>query len=369
MANIRCPHCGSPVTVRGNQWECGWCGDSGALSSLHKPELAKLHQNQAAAVALEDLECGVLSIMNGMQEHFGDGENERLLAFQLVVYGMSHALLPAENQSQTNLQLLQQFFDAYPVCTAAEVLGASRSGTAAFADQFLLTKDALGSFWEELLPKLPHYEAHKAWPDWLYDTVDGLSQVECIFSGENSSALFDTYQEALDTHWSVYPILHPDRAALEDAVRRWDFSENEWVCRDLLIAAFPEAVKHWSANELLDMTTVDILAETGTNDPDTAIQMMKLLLDAAENHLQDPEAAEQLLGNDLYDLYLDQSVQSKLLERLKTDDHLAQQFFLSAYAGSPQEGLLEACDQLGESALKKHLQELLAQNPYFEGFD
>lgn len=26
---IRCPNCGSPATVRGNSWECGWCGDFG----------------------------------------------------------------------------------------------------------------------------------------------------------------------------------------------------------------------------------------------------------------------------------------------------------------------------------------------------
>ena len=29
------------------------------------------------------------------------------------------------------------------------------------------------------------------------------------------------------------------QAELEDMVRRWDFDENEWACRDLLIAAFP----------------------------------------------------------------------------------------------------------------------------------
>lgn len=39
---IRCPHCGSPVKVRGSRWECGWCGDFGALSSLHPSERAKL---------------------------------------------------------------------------------------------------------------------------------------------------------------------------------------------------------------------------------------------------------------------------------------------------------------------------------------
>ena len=34
MATMRCPHCGSPVRIRGQRWECGWCGDSGYLASL-----------------------------------------------------------------------------------------------------------------------------------------------------------------------------------------------------------------------------------------------------------------------------------------------------------------------------------------------
>ena len=28
---IRCPNCGALATVRGSQWECGWCGNSGRL--------------------------------------------------------------------------------------------------------------------------------------------------------------------------------------------------------------------------------------------------------------------------------------------------------------------------------------------------
>ena len=28
---IRCPNCGSPATVKGDHWECGWCGDYGSL--------------------------------------------------------------------------------------------------------------------------------------------------------------------------------------------------------------------------------------------------------------------------------------------------------------------------------------------------
>lgn len=91
---------------------------------------------------------------------------------------------------------------------------------------------------------------------------------------------------------------------------------------------------------------------------------MKLLLDTAEEHLQETEAAEQLLGNDLYDFCQNESIQPKLLAQLKQDDRLARQLFQSAYADSPQEELIAACDRLGEQTLKAHLQTLLDQNPF-----
>ena len=153
-------------------------------------------------------------------------------------------------------------------------------------------------------------------------------------------------------------------ARLSHSPARSDFSENEWICRDLLIAAFPDTVGRWTVEELLKMDTMELLLETGEQDPNTAIQMMKLLLDTAEEHLQETEAAEQLLGNDLYDFCQNESIQPKLLAQLKQDDRLARQLFQSAYADSPQEELIAACDRLGEQTLKAHLQTLLDQNPF-----
>lgn len=159
------------------------------------------------------------------------------------------------------------------------------------------------------------------------------------------------------------------RSELEDMVRRWDFSENEWACQDLLISAFPEAVSRWTAEKLSEMDIVELLDKIGDQNPDMAIRMMKLLLDTAERHLQERNVAEQLLGNDLYDLCRDCSVQQKLLMYLKQDDRLARQLFRSAYVGSPQEDLLETCDWLGERELKEKLLGLLKENPHFKGFD
>ncbi len=225
---IRCPHCGSPVMIRGSRWACGYCGDFGSISSLHPSEKAKLMRAATPTV------------------------------------------------------------------------------------QVTIT-------------------------------------------------VTDTSNEEAPHNFS--------RSESEDMVRRWDFDENEWACRDLLIATFPEAVRFWTAEELSNMDTMELLGKVGEWKPEVGIQMMKFLLDTADRHLQEPEAAEQLLENDLYELCQNQTVQPKLLAQLKADEHLVRQLFQSAHAGDLQENILEACDWFGESALKEHLQTLLTENPYFNGFD
>ena len=167
MPTIRCPHCGSPVMIRGSRWECGWCGDFGSISSLHPSEKAKLMQAAAPSV-------------------------------QVTI-----------------------------TVTGAE---------------------------------------------------DGPDE-------ENSPRSFS-------------------RAELEDMVHRWDFDENEWACRDLLLAAFPDAVRRWSPEEQQDMLTVDVLLGVSEYDPHTAIRMMQLLLDTAEEQLTKKGVAEQLFSWDLRDLLI-----------------------------------------------------------------
>ena len=368
---IHCPWCGSPVTICGDSWECGWCGDFGGIGSLGSSERKKLRdaRNEELNDKLYDLEWGTVSILNGMEEFMGKGTPAELLSLQLALYGITYALLPTENQTKENLQLLNAFFQRYPFCTVDEVWEVALEGNPAFEDQFAITKQQLGSFWNDPLSKLPPHKTYQAWPDWLYKIVSGLSEVESFFSGEDSFALFEKFQEILNSHWSTYHITHPNYAALKDAVQRWDFDENELACRDLLIAAFPDAVRSWSVEELLEMDTMELLGKVGERKPEAGIQMMKFLLDTAECHLQEPEAAEQLLGNDLYELFQNQAVQPKLLAQLKTDEHLVRQLFQSAYAGDLQEDILEACDWFGELALKEHLQTLLSENPYCEEFD
>ena len=155
---IRCPHCGSPVMVRGRWWECDYCGDFGSISSLQPSEKARLLRAATYSVQVT-----------------------------ITVTG------PSDESNESD---------------------------------------------EESPPR--------------------------SFS----------------------------RSELEDMVRRWEFSEDEWACRDLLVSAFPEAVRFWTVEELSKMDTAELLKKVGERKRDVCIQMMKFLLDTAERHLQEPEAAE-----------------------------------------------------------------------------
>ena len=156
------------------------------------------------------------------------------------------------------------------------------------------------------------------------------------------------------------------RAELEDMVRRWDLSEHDAACEDLLIAAFPEATSRWSAKELSDMLVMDILLKTNARDPDTAFLMMKLLLDTAEESLSEPSVAKDLFAWHLHDLIVNDTMLPILLEELKWDDRLVCQFFLSAYVGDIQEHILDACIEQGETELHQKLLDILTSNAYYE---
>lgn len=102
------------------------------------------------------------------------------------------------------------------------------------------------------------------------------------------------------------------------------------------------------------MDTQDLLTEVGEQDPEAAIDMMKLLLDTVGDRLQDREVAEQLLVWDMDGLLRNPAVQEPLLQRLKQDDILAQQIFQSAYLDTGQQMLYEACDFYGEAELEEN---------------
>ncbi len=227
MTKTRCPHCGSPVRIHGQRWECTWCGDFGSLASLAPAQKAKLVQ--------------------------------RVLIQQ-----------PCPSNQGPKAHIPKDFQD------------------------------------------------------------------------------------------NQQPV--PDYAALEDAVRRWDFSRYEWACRDLLLAAFPNATSRFTLAQRAEMDTMDLLLGVADSDPDTAIAMMELLLNTAEEHLQQKDVARQLLDWDCFDLLLREEIQARLVEELEWNHRLARQLFLSAYVDIPQEELIQTCGRLGKQELQQRLLAMLEQN-------
>lgn len=182
MQKIRCPHCGSPAMVRGRQWECSWCGDSGWLSARREKE------------DLSNLEQGAFDILEGMRALLGGDEAAKAPTWKLTAYGISHALLPPERQTVDNLQQVRAFFQRYPVCSGDEVWGAAHGGVPAFGAMFQLSRDSIGTFWNRVL------SGQSSLPDGLDQVVDGLCQVEAFFTDEAPEELKEQWMILLDRH-------------------------------------------------------------------------------------------------------------------------------------------------------------------------
>ena len=110
--SFRCPWCGSPVTVRGHRWECGWCGDFGDLSSLPSARRAAAdwkHKERAEQInqALLPLEQGAFSILEGMRVYCGGEEGAREPLWKLTAYGISRGLRSAVRPDPERQELLR----------------------------------------------------------------------------------------------------------------------------------------------------------------------------------------------------------------------------------------------------------------------
>lgn len=156
---------------------------------------------------------------------------------------------------------------------------------------------------------------------------------------------------------------------LEAMVRRWNFATNEDAVRDLLLAAFPKAASLVDQEALSGMGADELLTTVYEKNPDLAIQMWRKVLDVAQGHLQEPERTEYLLCDLMGDIWYGSISLWFILKAMKQDENFAQQAFGCAYVGHPQEELLKACDDSGETKLKTKLTSLLENNPHFKGFE
>ncbi len=201
METIRCANCGQPVVLRGGGWECQWCGNCGQINSL-----SLRNQKKVPAVWAEQNLPGLVrdfvSILKGMDLFFGEEEGD-LWGCKLTLYGITRTLALPQLQTERNLMLLQLFLQDRPFCDGDDVLALVEKEKTVFVGEFLLTSQKAGSFWQEVISRLPQYGGKKSCPVWLDQVLKGWARVESCFSRENSTKLAQNFWELFAVHWEA----------------------------------------------------------------------------------------------------------------------------------------------------------------------
>ncbi len=174
VPRLACPRCGSPVMLRGNRWECGWCLDSGDLGSLScmqtQTELpARIICRVDFAQTWADLKTELARLVP---------QHAAMLMpslRQAAVHQISLSPMPEEEQIEpSRLRDMRAFFEAnieFSPSTQRIV-----QGEILFEDEGVLSERRFGTFWQSLLEAL---EEEGAIP-WDTDTDQFFYDFACF---------------------------------------------------------------------------------------------------------------------------------------------------------------------------------------------
>ena len=174
VPRLACPRCGSPVMLRGNRWECGWCldsGDLGSLSSTHKR--TELHAQIICRVDFAQTWTDLKSELATLVPQHAAMLMPSLR--QAAVYQISLSPMPEEEQIEpSRLRDMRAFFEAnieFSPSTQRIV-----QGEILFEDEGVLSERRFGTFWQSLLEAL---EEEGAIP-WNTDTDQFFYDLACF---------------------------------------------------------------------------------------------------------------------------------------------------------------------------------------------
>ena len=321
----------------------------------------ELQWREALSPPLRALERWKADISKGMWECYGDEEALKEPCWKLLLYTVSRALRSKENRTERNQRLVNGFFHSCTVCTPEELWSNIQKGKTLFEAEYRLEpKWYPGTFWQEIRKYLLPFDPYLPWPDWLYQIVYGMGQVEEVFTGTSS---YETLVAVFERWWTYTSMFEADRAMAVKAVQDWDFSWNRYALTQLLATDFPKVLRRWSAEELLDLMVYQILGTVYREDPETAIQMWRLLLDTAGDRLKEEEIAVELIDNAMDSVWWPEKGENlsltPIVKELERDDRFVRQVFQSADVGWPLDELLAACTKCGALELRQKLRALL----------
>lgn len=371
---MRCPWCGSPVMIRGSQWECGWCGDSGSLkrTPLQQPEIT-LTLSFVYHVDLPET-------WNDLKKALGQLAPKNPVLSQLLGKVLLHNIstgiqnaraLPDEKKAEELRTFLTTTTDLNLGENAEEIMRDAKRGVL-FREEAALSETDCGTFWTELLSTRPVEDYYnRVDPDGLFDLLSELSSAYAYFGGKKDEEMGEAqdYQNALEeaynTHWQNKVLLHPDVERAKRLLAQGKFPDYEDICREILLVEYPEEVPHETAEDFDELSWNDILNDVFASNMAKGIQMWRRLLDIAEPALKtDAKTAEKLLPD--WDWLDSPSHNQVLLLTALDDERFASQLFESASIGRLQYDVLNACRDCGQEKQGQHCLELVLKNPYLE---
>ena len=371
---MRCPWCGSPVMIRGSQWECGWCGDSGSLkrTPLQQPEIT-LTLSFVYHVDLPET-------WTRLKKALGQLAPKNTVLSQLLGKVLLHNIstgiqnagaLPDEKKAEELRTFLTTTTDLNLGENAEEVMRDAKRGIL-FREEAALSETDCGTFWTELLSTRPVEDYYnRVDPDGLFELFSELSSAYAYFGGKKDEEMGEaqdyrnTLEEAYNTHWQNKVLLHPDIKQAKRLLAQGKFPDYEDICREILLVEYPEEVPHETAEDFDELSWNDILNDVFASNMAKGIQMWRRLLDIAEPSLKtDAKTAEKLLPD--WDWLDSPSHNQVLLLTALDDERFASQLFESASIGRLQYDVLNACRDCGQEKLEQHCLELALKNPYLE---
>ena len=372
-----CPWCGSPVEIRGDSWECGWCGDFGSLQRMP----TKKSTSNTAQITLTlsfvyylDLNETWSKLKKAIDQLAPNNTYLPQLLGKVLLHhisvGIQHAgALPDEKKAEELRTFLTATTDLNLGESAEEIMRDAKRGVL-FREEASLSETDCGTFWAELLATRPveDYYNHVD-PDGMFELFSELSSAYAYFGGKKDEEMGEAqdYQNALEeaysTHWQNKVLLHPDIERAKRLLAQGKFPDYEDICREILLVEYPEEVPHETVEDFDELSWESILDDVFASSTAKGIQMWRSLLDIAEPSLKtNAKTAEKLLQD--WD-WLDSPSHDQVLLLLTAldDKRFVSQLFESAYIGRLQFKVLNACRDCGQEDLGQHCLELALDNP------
>ena len=376
---MRCPWCGSPVMIRGSQWECGWCGDFGSLQRTpvqKSPDTAQITLTLSFVYHVDLPET-----WNDLKKALSQLAPKNALLLRLLGKVLLHnistgiqnaAALPDEKKAEELRTFLTTTTDLNLGESAEEIMRDAKKDVL-FREEAALSEADCGTFWTELFSTRPAEDYYNLVdPDGLFELLSELSSAYAYFGGKKDEEMGEAqdYQNALEeayhTHWQNKVLLHPDVERAKRLLAQGEFPDYEDICREILLVEYPEEVPHETADDFDELSWNYILDDVFASNTAKGIQMWRRLLDIAEPSLKtDAKTAEKLLPD--WD-WLDSPSHDQVLLLLTAldDERFVSQIFESASIGRLQLDVLNACRDYGQEILGQHCLELALKNPSLE---